>query len=72
MMKMHQVKSIGIPAKCERELKPGSYHIMLIGLNKPLKAGYEVELTLNFIHAGAVKIKAPIKEGGMIGHDMKH
>ena len=38
-MEMHQVKSIGIPAKCERELKPGSYHIMLIGLNKPLKAG---------------------------------
>lgn len=29
-MKMHQVKSIGIPAKCERELKPSSYHIMLI------------------------------------------
>ena len=72
MMEMYQVKSIGIPAKGERELKPGSYHIMLIGLTRPLRAGDEVELTLNFMHAGAVKIKAPVKEGGKMGLGMKH
>ena len=72
MMEMYQVKSIGIPAKGDRELKPGSYHVMLIGLKKPLKAGDEVELTLNFMHAGAVKIKAPVQEGGMMNHGMKH
>ena len=71
MMEMYQVKSIGVPAKGKRELKPGAYHVMLIGLNRPLKAGDEVELTLNFMHAGAVKIKAPVKEGGMMG-GMKH
>jgi copper(I)-binding protein len=69
MMEMYQVKSIGIPAKGKSELKPGSYHVMLIGLNRPLKEGDEVELTLNFMHAGAVKVKAPVKMGGMM---MKH
>lgn len=75
MMEMYQVKSIGIPAKGNRELKPGSYHVMLIGLNRPLKAGDEVELTLNFMHAGAVTVKAPVKEGGMMNNKhgmMKH
>jgi copper(I)-binding protein len=71
MMEMYQVKSIGIPAKGTRQLKPGSYHIMLIGLNRPLKPGDEVELTLNFMHAGAIRIKAPVREGGMMG-SMKH
>jgi copper(I)-binding protein len=74
MMEMYQVKSIGIPAGGNQALKPGAYHVMLIGLKKPLKAGDEVELTLNFMHAGAMTIKAPVKEGGMppMKHDMKH
>lgn len=73
MMEMYQVKSVGIPAKGQRELKPGSYHVMLIGLKRPLKAGDEVELTLNFMHAGAITIKAPVKEGGMMMHKgMQH
>lgn len=72
MMEMYQVKSIGIPAKGSQELKPGSYHVMLIGLKRPLKAGDEVELTLNFMHAGAITIKAPVQEGGMMMHNMKH
>lgn len=69
MMEMYQVKSIGIPSKGMSALKPGSYHIMLIGLKKPLMVGDEVELTLNFMHAGAIKLKVPVKEGGMM---MKH
>ncbi|MGM0593969.1 MAG: copper chaperone PCu(A)C [Pseudomonadota bacterium] len=73
MMEMYQVKSIGVPSKGSQALKPGSYHVMLIGLNRPLKAGDEVELTLNFMHAGAVTIKAPVQEGGMMQHKgMKH
>lgn len=72
MMEMYQVKSIGIPAKGSQKLKPGSYHVMLIGLTRALKAGDEVELTLNFMHAGAITIKAPVQEGGMMMHNMKH
>ena len=66
MMEMYQVKNIGIDANGKRELLPGSYHVMLIGLKQPLKVGDEVELTLNFMHAGAVKVKAPVKESGMM------
>ena len=73
MMEMYQVKSIGIDAMGKRELKPGSYHVMLIGLKQPLKAGEEVEVTLNFMHAGAIKVKAPVQEGGMMmNHDHGH
>jgi len=72
MMEMYQVKSIGIPARGSQELKPGSYHVMLIGVKRPLKVGDEVELTLNFMHAGAVTITAPVQDGGMMMHDMKH
>ncbi len=73
MMEMYQVKSIGIPAQGMRELKPGSYHVMLIGLTRPLKSGDEVEVTLNFMHAGAVKVKAPVQEGGMMmNHEGMH
>jgi copper(I)-binding protein len=74
MMEMYQVKSIGIPAGGSQELKPGAYHVMLIGLKKPLKAGDMVTLTLNFMHAGAVTLKAPVQEGGMMNHDhgMQH
>jgi hypothetical protein len=72
MMEMYQVKSIGVPAKGRQELKPGAYHIMLIGLNRPLQPGDEVELTLNFMHAGAVTVKAPVREGGMMKPGMKH
>ena len=64
MMEMYQVESIAVPAKSNAKLEPGSYHVMLIGLNGALKVGDEVELTLNFEHGPAVTIKAPVKEGG--------
>ncbi len=71
MMEMYQVKSIGIPAKGKQRLKPGSYHVMLIGLNRQPKEGEEVEIKLNFMHAGSVTIKAPVKKGGMMMHKMQ-
>ncbi|MGB5488813.1 MAG: copper chaperone PCu(A)C, partial [Lysobacterales bacterium] len=37
MMRMRKVSQIEIPANGSAELKPGSYHIMLIGLEKELK-----------------------------------
>ena len=36
---------------------PGGDHLMLIGLKHPLAAGQRVPATLNFEHAGAVKIE---------------
>jgi periplasmic copper chaperone A len=49
-------------------LKPGSYHVMLICLKHPLKAGETIPLTLDFEKAGKVSIAVPIRAMGA-GHD---
>jgi copper(I)-binding protein len=48
MMRMRMVSHVDIPANGSAELKPGSYHIMLIGLEKEMKAGSTETLTLTF------------------------
>jgi copper(I)-binding protein len=62
MMSMSPVPNVPVPAKGKAELKPGGFHIMLIGLNRELKAGDEVQLTLNFEKAGKVPVTAEVKE----------
>ena len=44
------------------ELKPGSYHIMLIGLTRELVAGEKIDITLKFEKAGDVKVTAEVRE----------
>jgi len=48
MMRMRKVSQIDIPANGSAELKPGSYHVMLIGLEKEMKSGTTDVLTLTF------------------------
>lgn len=43
------------------QLKPRSFHVMLIGLKKDLKENQIGEVTLFFKQAGAIKVKAKIK-----------
>jgi periplasmic copper chaperone A len=50
-----------VPAKGSVELKPGSYHIMLIRLKKDLKAGDVVKLTLNFKSGTQIALDVPVK-----------
>jgi periplasmic copper chaperone A len=73
---MKKVDAIDIPAGKGAELKPGGYHIMLIGLKKPLKVGDEVELNLKFGKAGTINVRSEVKEmTGMTDHmmhDMNH
>jgi copper(I)-binding protein len=61
VMKMYQVPKIDVKAKSTTELKPGGFHIMLIGLHKPLKVGEEVTFTLEFSNGKTTTITAPIK-----------
>ena len=44
VMHMHAVESIALPAGKRVELKPGGYHVMLVGLEKQLAAGDRVPL----------------------------
>jgi copper(I)-binding protein len=46
VMKMRAVPSLDLPKMQNVELKPGGYHIMLLGLKQELKAGSTVPLTL--------------------------
>lgn len=56
VMKMSPVDAVEVPAKGEVELKPGGYHVMLMGLMKELKEGEEMPVTLTFAKAGSVEL----------------
>jgi len=61
VMKMVHTDHIKIPAGSKVELKPGGYHIMLMGLKRPVKEGDLLDFTLLFKKSGEIKIKAPVK-----------
>ena len=66
------------------KLSPGGYHLMLVGIKRPLKSGDKVPLTLEFEKAGkkdvalnvlAIGAKSPddsgaVQGGGSMGHEM--
>lgn len=63
MMQMRPVEGgIEIPAGGEVTLKPGGYHVMLIGLTRDMKAGENMQLTLQFEKAGEVPVTAAIRQ----------
>ncbi|MFH0735227.1 MAG: copper chaperone PCu(A)C [bacterium] len=62
MMGMREVNSLKIKAKSTLELKPRSYHIMLIKLTEDLKTGDKKDITFKFKNAGEIKVKAEVKE----------
>ena len=70
MMSMFPVPFVPVPAGGEQNLKPGSYHIMLINLNQTPKLGEEYELFLYFKHAGIVKVNAIVREGRPMKKEM--
>jgi hypothetical protein len=45
VMHMHAVDSLPLPAGKRVEMKPGGFHVMLVGLTRPLGAGDKVPLT---------------------------
>jgi copper(I)-binding protein len=62
MMGMREIKEIVIPAKSTFELKPGSYHVMLMKLKQDIKKGFVGNATLYFKKAGKILIKVEAKE----------
>ncbi|MGE5468327.1 MAG: copper chaperone PCu(A)C [Ignavibacteria bacterium] len=79
VMEMREVQAIDIKAKGETQLKPGSYHIMLIDPTTQLKPGDKVAFTLRFADGSSKQVEAPVKmpEAApaampMGGHDHMH
>jgi copper(I)-binding protein len=66
-MKMEQQESVAIPAGKALELKPGSYHVMLIGLKQDLKVGDEITLTLHFKTHADVTLTVSVKDAANMG-----
>ena len=61
VMSMSPVEAIEVPANGQVELKPGGYHVMLVGLKQDLKVGDMVKLTLVFEKAGRINVEAEVK-----------
>lgn len=73
MMRMRAVPRLPIPAGQVVVLRPGGYHMMLVGLHQPLKAGHSFPITLTFAHTPPITVTASVKPIGaaaMPMHDM--
>ena len=67
VMKMRQIQGIDLPAGRPITLKPGGYHIMLLGLNQPLEPGQTIPLTLTFEKGGTEQVTATVEKIGSMG-----
>lgn len=61
MMRMRRIEKMQIKAGSETVLKPGSLHIMFIGLKQPLKVGDMVDLKLEFDDKTTIRLQVPVK-----------
>lgn len=64
VMRMHQVPGFDIPAGGRTELKPGSYHLMFIGLHRPLAAGDAIPVVLTLADGATVAVSMPVQAAG--------
>jgi copper(I)-binding protein len=65
VMKMRELKNgLEIPPGATVALKPGSYHVMLVGLTHPLAKGDRVKGTLTFEKAGKVDVEFVVEAIG--------
>lgn len=63
VMRMREVSSIELKPQEKIVMQPGDgYHIMLLGLKAPLKAGDKLPLTLTFKKAGKVETSISVEE----------
>lgn len=77
VMKMHPIGALDLPAGKAVELKPGGYHVMLLGLKAQLKEGDSVPLTLTIENRDGsrqtLEVKAPVRPlGAAGGMPMRH
>jgi copper(I)-binding protein len=62
VMRMREVDAIEIAPKAAIWMRPGmGYHLMLVGLKRPLKEGETFPMSLQFERAGKVEIKVVVQ-----------
>ena len=63
VMRMQAVQGgIEVPAGGQVELKPGGYHVMLIGLTRDLNAGDKFPVTLEFASGAKLQVEAEVRQ----------
>lgn len=76
VMKMRAIPGLELPAGKAVELKPGGFHVMLMDLKQPLKAGETVPVTLVVDGRDGkretIEVKAPVKALAQTHDGMKH
>lgn len=61
VMTMRPIDKLPVPAGGAVEMKPGGYHVMLLGLKRDLNPGDSVPVTLMFHKAGPINVNAAIR-----------
>jgi periplasmic copper chaperone A len=61
---MRKVEAIDLPAHQTVSFKPGEFHIMLIGVDPPLREYDTFKMTLVFAKAGRVEVEVYVEEAG--------
>ena len=67
VMKMRPLADLEISAGQPVTLKPGGQHVMLLGLDAPLREGQSIPLTLTFEKAGTRTVTVSIEKPGAAG-----
>jgi copper(I)-binding protein len=62
VMTMTPIEAVDIPAGGMAHLGPGGFHLMMFGIDPPLKEGDTLEMTLIFEEAGEVPITVPVSK----------
>ena len=69
VMTMRELASgVEIPPGATVELKPGSYHVMMMNLAKPFVKGERVKASLKFEKAGKIEIEFAVEAMGGTQH----
>ena len=64
VMKMKELNNLRVPSNGQTSLAPKGYHIMLIGLLRPISVGEVIPLTLNFSDESIVNVDAVVRKWG--------
>ncbi|HVK94889.1 MAG TPA: copper chaperone PCu(A)C [Noviherbaspirillum sp.] len=68
VMRMREVSGIDLTPATKVEMKPGDgYHVMLMGLRQPLKAGDRFPLKLIFEKSGTTEVSVTVRDIGKQG-----
>ena len=65
--RMQEIPGVDIRPGAATQLKPGGFHLMLVGLRRPLREGQSIRIALTFEQAGTVEVDATVEKAGAPG-----